>query len=67
MKNHLFNKQNLSCLECFFKFHELKTLYKGLSITNILPLAQSSHAVSEIHTSKGWLGVDSLEPFMLLT
>ena len=32
-----------------------------------MPLAQSSHAVSEIHTSKGWLGVDSLEPFMLLT
>ena len=27
--------------------------YKGLSITNILPLKQPSHAVSEILTSKG--------------
>lgn len=40
--------------------------YQELSITNLLPLKQSSHASSEIYTSRGWLGVDSNEPFLLL-
>ena len=38
-----------------------------ISITNILPLNQDSHAASEVLTSRGWLGVDSNEPFLLLT
>lgn len=41
--------------------------YEGLSITNFLPLGQSSHATSEVYTSRGWLGVDSNEPFILLS
>lgn len=41
--------------------------YEGLSISNFLPLRQSSHATSEILTSKGWLGVDSNKPFILLS
>ena len=41
--------------------------YEGLSISNFLPLGQGSHATSEILTSKGWLGVDSNKPFILLT
>ena len=31
-----------------------------------LPLNSSNHAVTEVLTSKGWLGVDSNEPFILL-
>jgi hypothetical protein len=38
----------------------------GLSITNVLPLGQSSHAASEILTSRGWLGIDSVHPFILV-
>ncbi|WP_453972775.1 transglutaminase domain-containing protein [Amorphus sp. MBR-141] len=38
----------------------------GFSITNALPLGQNSHATSEVLTSRGWLGVDSNEPFILL-
>lgn len=41
--------------------------YKGLSIFNYLPLRQYTHATSEILTSRGWLGVDSNEPFILLS
>jgi hypothetical protein len=41
--------------------------YKGFSITNFVPLGQGSHAASEIYTSKGWVGVDSNDPFILLT
>lgn len=41
--------------------------HDGLSFTNALPLRQSSHAASEIYTSRGWLGVDSVEPFILLS
>jgi len=41
--------------------------YGGLSVTSFLPLGQSSHATSEILTTKGWLGVDSSEPFILLS
>jgi len=41
--------------------------YKGLSVTNFLSLGQGSHAASEVYTSKGWLGVDSNEPFILLS
>ncbi len=37
-----------------------------LSLTNILPLGQESHATSEVLTSKGWLGVDPNESFTLL-
>ena len=37
----------------------------SLSLTNFLPLKQSSHATSEILTANGWLGVDSNEPFIL--
>lgn len=33
---------------------------------NLLIPKTSSHAVSEVLTSKGWLGVDSNEPFLLL-
>lgn len=40
--------------------------YKGYSVLNFLPLGQASHATSEIMTSKGWMGVDSNEPFILL-
>ena len=36
------------------------------SLTNLLPLNQSSHATSEILTVNGWLGVDSNEPFVLI-
>lgn len=36
------------------------------SLTNFLPLNQSSHATSEILTVNGWLGVDSNEPFVLI-
>lgn len=42
----------------------IKPIYH--SITNFLPLGQESHAASEILTSRGWLGVDSVEAFMLL-
>jgi len=38
----------------------------SISLSNLLPLEQSSHAVSEILTSKGWLGVGSVDPFLLL-
>jgi hypothetical protein len=38
----------------------------NISVSNMLPLGQSSHATSEILTSQGWLGVDSNEPFILL-
>ena len=41
--------------------------YKGFSITNFLPFGQRSAATSESLTSKGWLGVDSNEPFILLS
>ena len=41
--------------------------YEGLSVFNYLPLRQMSHATSEILTSRGWLGVDSNEPFILLS
>jgi hypothetical protein len=40
---------------------------RGLSITNMFPLGQSSHATTEVLTSRGWLGVDSNEPFILVT
>ena len=33
---------------------------------NLLTPGTDSHAVSEVLTSKGWLGVDSNEPFLLL-
>ena len=36
------------------------------SLTNFLPLNQSSHATSEILTVNGWLGVDSVKPFVLI-
>lgn len=39
----------------------------GISMTNIFPLNQDSHAATEVLTSRGWLGVDSNEPFLLLT
>jgi hypothetical protein len=35
-------------------------------LTNLLPLGQESHATSEVLTSRGWLGVDSTEPFILV-
>lgn len=35
-------------------------------ISNFLPLGQGSHGASEILTTKGWLGVDSNEPFILI-
>ncbi len=35
-------------------------------IHNFLPLNQQSHAVSEVLTMRGWLGVDSTEPYILL-
>tara|TARA_B110000208_G_C11593039_1_gene367018 strand:+ start:79 stop:765 length:687 start_codon:yes stop_codon:yes gene_type:complete len=41
--------------------------YEGLSVTNFLPFGQRSHATSEILTTNGWLGVDSNEPFILLS
>ena len=39
---------------------------KLISLTNILPLGQTSHAASEILTSRGWMGVDSNEQFILV-
>ena len=36
------------------------------SLTNLLPLNQSSHATSEILTVNGWLGVDSNYLFVLI-
>lgn len=38
----------------------------GWSITNMLPLGQASHAATEVLTSRGWMGVDSIEPFILI-
>tara|TARA_B100001113_G_scaffold259208_1_gene214297 strand:- start:172 stop:873 length:702 start_codon:yes stop_codon:yes gene_type:complete len=38
----------------------------GNSLTNFFPLNQASHAASEILTKKGWLGVDSNLPFIIL-
>lgn len=38
----------------------------GWSITNMLPLGQASHAATEVLTSRGWMGVDSIEPFILM-
>ncbi len=38
----------------------------GVSFTNTLPLGQASHAASEILTIKGWIGIDSNEPFVLI-
>ena len=38
----------------------------GYSLTNFFPLNQASHAASEILTKKGWLGVDSNLPFIIL-
>lgn len=38
----------------------------GASFTNTLPLGQASHAASEVLTIKGWIGIDSNEPFLLL-
>ena len=35
-------------------------------LSNFLPLGQGSHATSEVLTSKGWLGIDSNEPFILM-
>lgn len=40
--------------------------YRNISMTNALPLGQLSHATSEILTKKGWLGIDSNEPFLLV-
>lgn len=41
--------------------------YRSWSVSNFLPLGQESHATSEIYTSKGWLGIDSNDPFILLS
>jgi hypothetical protein len=38
----------------------------GISLGNYLPLGQSTHATTEILTSRGWLGIDSMKPFMLI-
>lgn len=38
----------------------------GWSMTNMLPLGQASHAATEVLTSRGWMGVDSIEPFILI-
>lgn len=42
----------------------IKPVY-GISLANLLPLGQISHGTSEIFTSKGWMGVDSVKPFIL--
>jgi len=34
-------------------------------LANVLPLGQLTHATTEVLTSKGWIGVDSNEPFVL--
>ena len=39
----------------------------GRSVTNLIPLNQDSQATSEILTTRGWLGVDSNDDFMLLS
>ena len=41
--------------------------FKGLSVTNFMSLRQVTHASSEIYTSRGWIGVDSNDLFMLLS
>lgn len=43
----------------------IERLY-GANLSIFLPLRQPSHAASEIKTSRGWLGVDSNESFMLM-
>ena len=40
--------------------------YRGISVSNLFPLAQSSHSSSEVLTSRGWMGVDSNYPQILL-
>ena len=34
--------------------------YKDISLSNFLSLGQQSHAVTEVLTSKGWMGIDSI-------
>ena len=74
-----FLKRNYGCCFDRARFIEKAARYYGyetrhiflirpkysLSLTNFLPLKQSSHATSEILTVNGWLGVDSNEPFIL--
>ena len=75
-----FIKRNYGCCFDRARFIEKTARYYGyetrhlfliqpkynISVSNMLPLGQSSHATSEILTSQGWLGVDSNEPFILL-
>ncbi len=39
---------------------------KGISLMNFIPLNQSSHAASEVLTSKGWMGLDSITNLKLI-
>ncbi len=40
--------------------------YRGISLLDFVPLGQSSHATTEVLTSRGWLGVDSNWPLILI-
>jgi hypothetical protein len=40
--------------------------FQGWSIANMLPLGQASHAATEVLTRRGWMGVDSIEAFILV-
>tara|TARA_B110000444_G_C18808038_1_gene581046 strand:- start:676 stop:1311 length:636 start_codon:yes stop_codon:yes gene_type:complete len=40
--------------------------HNGNSLFNILPLNQQSHAGTEVLTSIGWMGVDSISPIIMV-
>jgi len=74
-----FLKRNYGCcfdrarfIEKAARYYNFKTRHvfiikpKISSLLNLFPLNQSSHAASEVLTQKGWLGVDSNEPFIIL-
>jgi len=75
-----FLKRNYGCCFDRARFIEKSARYFGYetrhifliqpnyigSLTNSLPLGQASHATSEILTTNGWIGVDSIDPFILI-
>ena len=50
-----------------FKVRHIFLLNKKSNVLDILKPRISSHASTEVLTSKGWLGVDSNEPFILIS
>lgn len=50
-----------------FKVRNIFLLNRKSNVFDILRAGIDSHATTEVLTSKGWLGVDSNEPFMLIS